>query len=196
MVNDTNDFDVRKRLKNLEALRAVGFAANRRLLRVQQVGRDCAIGAERFEDLHRPRLVDGQRASALRFGDPRAQALFAALLAFRALPDGFANRDLRDTVAPLLGQSADDCHRGRATYDLRRLRLRGLIERIPRTRRYRVTDDGLRIAMRCHRTHARVLRPALSVVFDASAANARINRAIGVFDDQIAHLWEGQALAA
>ena len=155
VVNDTYDFDVGRRLKNLEALKAIGFAANRRLLRVQQVSHDCAIGAERFDDLHRSRIVDGQRASALRFGDPRAQALFAALLAFRVLPDGFRNRDLRETVAALLGWPVEDYGRGRATYDLRRLRLRGLVERIPFTRCYRVTDDGLRTAMCYHRTHAR-----------------------------------------
>ena len=37
-------------------------------------------------DLYRPRPVDGQRAWALRFGDPCAQALLAALSAFRVLP--------------------------------------------------------------------------------------------------------------
>ena len=197
VVNDTYDFDVGRRLKNLEALKAIGFAANRRLLRVQQVSHDCAIGAERFDDLHRSRIVDGQRASALRFGDPRAQALFAALLAFRVLPDGFRNRDLRETVAALLGWPVEDYGRGRATYDLRRLRLRGLVERIPFTRCYRVTDDGLRTAMCYHRTHARVLRPALSVAFEAPPRPAaRLNRAIDSFDREVQRLWEGHDLAA
>ena len=94
------------------------------------------------------------------------QALFAALVAFRLLPEGFANRDLRETVAPLMGLSVADYHRNRTTYDLRRLRLRGLIERIPRTRRYRVTENGLRTALCYHRTHARVMRSAIAVSFD------------------------------
>ncbi len=197
VVNDTYDFDVGRRLKNLEDLKKIGFAANRRLLRVQRISHDCHIGAERFDDLHRSRMVDGQRASALRFGDPRAQALFAALLAFRVLPDGFANRDLRETVAPLLGLPPEAYGRNRMTYDLRRLRLRGLIERIPFTRRYRVTDAGLRTAMCYHRTHARVLRPALAVVFDAPPrAAARLNRAVDSFDSEVQRLWEGRQLAA
>jgi len=197
VVNDTYDFDVGRRLKNLDDLKRIGFAANRRLLRVQHVSHDCAIGAERFDDLHRSRLVDGQRASALRFGDPRVQALLAALLAFRVLPDGFQNRDLRETVAPLLGLPVDDYGRGRMTYDLRRLRLRGLIERIPFTRRYRVTDDGLRTAMCYHRTHARVLRPAMSVAFEAPPhSTARLHRAIDSFDREVHRLWEGHGLAA
>ena len=123
VVNDTYDFDVGRRLKNLYDLKRIGFAANRRLLRVQRISHDCLIGAQRFGDLHRPRVVDRQRASALCFGDPRAQALLAALLAFRVLPDGFQNRDLRQTVAPLLGLSFEEYSRGRMTYDLRRLRL-------------------------------------------------------------------------
>ena len=197
VVNDTYDFDIGRRLKNLDDLKRIGFAANRRLLRVQRISHDCLIGAQRFGDLHRPRVVDRQRASALRFGDPRAQALLAALLAFRVLPDGFQNRDLRRTVAPLLGLSLEEYGRGRMTYDLRRLRLRGLIEKIPFTRRYRVTDDGLRTALCYHRTYARVLRPAMSVVFDAPPRSAsRLNRAVDSFDSEIQRLWEGRQLAA
>ena len=197
VVNDTYDFDVGRRLKNLDDLKRIGFAANRRLLRVQKVSHDCAIGAGTFDDLHRPRVVDRQRASALRFGDPRVQALLAALLAFRVLPDGFQNRDLRTTVAPLIGLSVEEYGRGRMTYDLRRLRLHGLIERIPFTRRYRVTDHGLRTALCYHRTYARVLRPAMSVVFEAPPRSAsRLARAVDSFDREVQRLWEGYDLAA
>ena len=186
-----------RRLKNLDDLKRIGFAANRRLLRVQKVSHDCAIGAGTFDDLHRPRIVDRQRASALRFGDPRVQALLAALLAFRVLPDGFQNRDLRTTVAPLIGLSVEEYGRGRMTYDLRRLRLHGLIERIPFTRRYRVTDHGLRTALCYHRTYARVLRPAMSVVFEAPPRSAsRLARAVDSFDREVQRLWEGYDLAA
>jgi len=48
------------------------------------------------------------------------------------------------------------------TYDLRRLRLHGLIARIPHTQRYRVTDDGLRTALFFTRVYARILRPGLA----------------------------------
>ena len=74
---------------------------------------------ETFEQLHRPAVVEDRRVSALRFGDPRIQALLAALLTFRLLPMGFANRELRAHVAPLLGVSAHAYGPGRASYDLR-----------------------------------------------------------------------------
>ena len=83
------------------------------------------------------------------------------------------------------------------TYDLRRLRLRGLIVRIPSTRRYRVTDDGLRTALCYHRTYARVLRPAMSAVFDGPSRSAsRLNRTVDSFDTEIQRLWKGRQLAA
>jgi hypothetical protein len=48
---------------------------------------------------------------------------------------------------------------GRMSYDLRRLRLHGLIERIPKTHRYLLTSFGLRSALLLTRVYARVLRP-------------------------------------
>ena len=127
VINDTYDFRIGRRLKNLEALQATGFAANRRLLGVQRISHHCQLGVQVFDGLHRPAVIDDRRVSTLRFGDPRVQALLATLLAFRLLPVGFANRQLREHVAPLLGLSLDDYGPSRATYDLRRLRLRGLI---------------------------------------------------------------------
>lgn len=49
------------------------------------------------------------------------------------------------------------------TYDLRRLRLHGIVERLARTHRYQLTRDGLRVALFFSRAYARLLRPALSI---------------------------------
>ena len=50
------------------------------------------------------------------------------------------------------------------TYHLRRLRLHGIIERIPRSHRYQLSPEGLRIALFFSRTHARLLRPKLAEI--------------------------------
>ena len=195
VINDTYDFDVGRRLKNLDDLKQIGFAANRRLLGVERLSHDAIIGAETLAALHRPALVDGQRASTLRFGDPRVQALLAALLRFDLLPAGFRNRELREAVAPLRGMSLDDYNAGQMTYDLRRLRLRGLIERIPHSQRYRLTGEGLCIALAYHRTQARVLGPVLSATLDGESTT-RLHEAVATYDREVGHLWEGHALAA
>ncbi|MGH6691556.1 MAG: hypothetical protein ACREF4_12865, partial [Gammaproteobacteria bacterium] len=108
---------------------------------------------------------------ALRFLDPRVLALFAALVLFRLLPQGFTARDLRQHVAPLLGLAPDALSMGRVTYDLRRLRLHGLIAREPKHHRYRVTDAGLRVALFLPRVWARTLRPGLATVLPDTAPN-------------------------
>jgi len=170
-INDTRDFAIGRGLTNLSALRKVGFHANRRLLDVQRLSHDCAIGEATVERVHRPVVVNGQRAPGLRFLDPRVLALFCALVVFRLLPEGFTARDLRQHVAPLLGLAPEALPAGRLTYDLRRLRLHGLIARQPKRHRYRVTDAGLRLALFVPRVWARTLRPGLATVMPEAAPN-------------------------
>ena len=121
-INDTYDFEIGRQLHNLPQLRKVGFAANRRLLDVQQISHDCSIGEDSFNRIHQPVTVHGQRGSALRFGDRRVLALLLALVMYRHLPRGFTNKDLREHVAQLLGLSPGHFTQGKMTYDLRRLR--------------------------------------------------------------------------
>jgi hypothetical protein len=169
-INNTRDFYIGKSLRNLPALRQIGFQANRRLLATQRITHDCILAEETFQQLNRPRMVDGQRASALRFADPMVQAIWSALLLFDLLPTGFSNRALRTNLAAIRGQSEDQFTQGRMTYQLRRLRLHGLIERIPKTHRYRLTDFGFRVAIFCTRTYARVLRPGLGLVLPQTSS--------------------------
>jgi hypothetical protein len=171
-INDTRDFGINRGLLNLPALRQIGFAANRRLLDVQKTSHDCTIGEEAFERLQRPCTKETQRTSALRFADRTAQALLGALLLFRFLPSGFSNRDLREPFAQLLAQEPLSLTQGKMTYHLRRLKMHGLIQRVPKSHRYRLTDFGLRSALFYHCAHARLLRPGLAHVLAPEAHNA------------------------
>jgi hypothetical protein len=168
-INNTRDFYVGKSLRNLPALRKIGFQANRRLLQVQSITHDCILAEETFQRLNQPLVIDQQRASALRFADPMVQAIWNALLIFDRLPTGFSNSDLRRNLAALRGQPLEQFTQGRMTYHLRRLRLHGLIQRIPQTHRYRLTDFGLRVAVFCTRTYSRILRPGLGLVLPATS---------------------------
>ena len=91
--------------------------------------------------------------------------------------------------------STDAYGPGRSSYDLRRLRLRGLVERMPRSHRYRVTEAGQRIALCYCRGQRRVLGPALSALFDDKAPPA-LGRLVARFDHHINRLWQGERLAA
>jgi len=179
-INDTRDFALGKRLHNLAALRQVGFHANRRLLDVQQLSHDCALGETTLIQVQRPQVVNDQRVPALRFPDPRVQALLGVLVVFRLLPHGFAAAEFRQHLAPLLGLPPAALTPGRLTYDLRRLRLHRLIARTPKTHRYQVTPFGLRLALFVTRVHARLLRPGLALLTPESARDHSPLR--GAFD--------------
>jgi len=179
-IHNARDFGTRvgKRLHNLPVLRQIGFQANRRLLDVQRTSQDCTIGEEEFRRVTQPLEVQGQRASALRYADTCVLALLSALLVFRLLPRGFANHELREHLAPLLGKDPSEMTQGRMTYQLRRLRLHGLIVRQPRSHRYEVTQRGFRIALFFTRSYARLLRPGIAELLDPAARpDSRLRRA-------------------
>ena len=71
---------------------------------------------------------------------------------------------MRKLLAQLLGLNPAHYSTGRMTYDLRRLRLHGIIERIAHSHRYQLTPDGLRIALFFSRTYAHLLRPKLAQI--------------------------------
>jgi hypothetical protein len=192
IINNAYDFDIGRRLHNLPALRKVGFSANRRLLDVQRISHDCQIGQDTFEQIHRPVVRGEQRAAALRFGDPRVLALLGALTLFRVMPCGFRNRDLRAYVSQLLSVSPAGVTQGMMTYDLRRLRLHGFIERIPRSHRYRITDFGFRAAILLTRTYGRVIRSGLAVLTTRDPP-ARLRNAVGALENAIDALWSDVA---
>ena len=116
---------------------------------------------------------------------------------FRLQPNGFTNRDLRNHLTRLLGADPHTWPAGRATYDLRRLRLHGLIERIPHTHRYRVTETGLRDAMFLTRVHDRLIRTGQRQLADPDPpAPAPLRAAARAYDTALDHLVRQAGLAA
>jgi predicted MarR family transcription regulator len=93
---------------------------------------------------------------------------------------GFTNQSLRGLVAGLLGTSYST---GQMTYDLRRLRLHGLVERIAHTHTYTLTPDGQRVATFYTKLDQRLLRPLLDA--DKPPAPAELRRAFAVIDKNI-----------
>jgi hypothetical protein len=184
-INDSRDFGIGKRLCNLPALAQVGYQANRRLLDVERLTTDPTIGEGALRAVADPVTVGSQRVSALPFDSVRTQALLSALVVFRLLPHGFRNADLRAHLAPLLGMAPADMTPGRMSYDLRRLRLHGLIERLPGTHRYTVTDHGFKIALFLSRVHTRLVRPGLAEALDDHTLPTPLRRRFDQLDTAI-----------
>ncbi|MGH3524495.1 MAG: hypothetical protein ACRDU4_17140, partial [Mycobacterium sp.] len=80
VINDPEDLGCLHRLHNLDELQARARAVNTTLLNTERVGQGCVLASPAFERIAQPTLTeDGRRAPALRFGDPRVQALAGAL---------------------------------------------------------------------------------------------------------------------
>ena len=195
-INDTRDFAIGKRLRNLPELRQVGFQANRRLLATQRLGHDPIAAARALHNITDPITIGDSRVAGLRFGDARAMALLSLLAVFRLSVRGFTNRDLRCHLAPLLGLLPGAMTAGQATYDLRRLRTHGLIERIPHTNRYLPTEDGLRAAIVLTQTHTRLLTPALAAATDPLADFPHLHRTLDNVKTALDDYAKRQGLAA
>ena len=195
-INNSYDFGIGKRLCNLPKLREVGFAANRRLLDVEHISHDCILAEDTFQAINGPVAEGRQRASGLRFADPRVHALLHAVILFRQLAEGFRSSDLRQQLAALSGRDPESISQGAITYQLRRLRLHGLIERLPNSFRYRVTQFGLRAALFFSRAYNRLLRPGLAAALPGlCACNPTLKPAFDKIDDQIT-AWIKQAKLA
>ncbi len=192
VINKPRDIGVRARLEHLHELVAKARGVNDRLLTIERAGQGCAIGSALFERIHQPYIHQGQRTGALRFGDPRAMALTGALTMFIHVLAGFTNSSLRGLVAGLLGR---DYTTSQMTYDLRRLRLHGLIERVPKTHSYVLTPDGTRVAVFYNKVHGRLLRPLIAAG-DQPPAPVELRRALGTIDRHIADYADNARLAA
>ena len=172
-INETADFGVAKGLSHLPELKEIGFTASRRLLDVQRISHDPAEGAAALAALNQPVISPaGTRTAGMPVTSPRVQALLAVLCVFRLLPHGFTNRDLRTCLAPLLGLTPEAMTSGQISYDLRRLRIHGLIERIPGTFRYQVTHTGIRQALFLTRLTQRLLITGLAELHRPQPARA------------------------
>jgi hypothetical protein len=180
VINKPADIGVLARLEHLPELVDKARAVNRRLLMIERAGQDCAIGSSLFERTHQPYTHEGQRTGALRFGDPRAMALTGALCAQIHAVTGFTNHSLRGLVAGLLDAPYST---NQMTYDLRRLRLHGLIVRIPHTNTYTLTPEGLRVAIFYTKLHHRLLSPLLEA--DRPPASPEIRRALTTIEHSI-----------
>jgi len=180
VVNDPGDLDLLKGLAHLPQVQRLARQINARVLTMLRVGQSCAIENALFEGVSRPYVRDGQRTGALRFGDSRVMALAGALCLTVHAIAGFNNRSLRALVGELLGTTYTSAQ---MTYDLRRLRLHGLIARIPNSNTYFLTPHGLRVAIFYTKVHDRLLAPLLGA--DEPPAPLPLRRALHTIDQHV-----------
>lgn len=188
-----HDFGVNKGRSNLPYLQKIGREINRRLLEVERVSHNSGLSGDSIQRVVQPTVTqDGEKAPALKFGQPRVMALLVALTLFHHLIDGFHNRDLRAHMVDLLGVSSEQYTPSQMSYDLRRLRLKGLIFRPPKSHRYFLTPYGWKLARLFTRLEARVFRPAIAMfTSDTAVLPFPLRASLQRVDAQLDHLIYG-----
>jgi len=181
VVNAPRDLGCNARLPNLAELQDKARACNRRILEAERAGQGAVLASPAFERIAHPAVnADGRRTPALRFGDPRVMALAGALTTTLLAATGITNKSLRALMTGLLHGPYSP---NQATYDLRRLRLTGLITRIEHTNRYVLTPDGLKVAIFYTKLHNRLLRPLLAA--DQPQAPPELRSALRAIDQHV-----------
>ena len=164
VINDPGDLGCLRRLQHLDELQTRARAVNTTLLDTERVGQGCVLASPAFERIAQPTLTeDGRRAPALRFGDPRVQALAGVLCTSVLAVTGITNKSLRALMTGLLGGT--DYTMNQASYDLARLARNRLItqsrqESVPAHRRRAAVCDLLHQAARPTAASASGRRPA------------------------------------
>ena len=118
-------------------------------------------------------------------------ALTGALCHTLLAATGFTNKNLRVLTAGLLGSTYRP---NQMTYDLRRLRLAGLIQRLPHSNRYQLTPDGIRIAVFYTKIYNRLLVPLVAA--DQPQAPPQLRQALRTLDQHVEGYIDRARLAA
>ena len=193
--NNMMDFGVLRGLKNFARLVEMGYHFNDRLLEQEQISQDCFLSLQQMRELSQSTLrEDGQRASALRFADPRTMAVLEALACHAYIPKEIGNRSLRGTVAQRLEGVLDSYSSAQMTYDLRRLRLKGLIERVGKSHCYHLTDLGIRVVTFFTKLYHRLFAPGLAALLPDQPFPSDLAIALNQVTE-VLQSWSDQAFA-
>jgi hypothetical protein len=186
MINNPSDFACPRGIAHFAALVALGQTFNDRLLDQEQVPHDCFVSLETVRGLGQSTLdARGQRASALHFGDRRVMALLGALANFGLIPGGLSNKTLRRYIPDLLGVSASAYSGAKMSYDLRRLRLKGLVVRVPKSQHYVLTELGTKVAVFFTKLYTRLYRPGLAALVPAQTLPPPLAQALTTVSDLV-----------
>lgn len=135
---------MRKGIADLHRRAEVSQASNERYLDALASVDDDTTLAELSDQVARPVLWNGGRVRALDIGKPNDVALLQAISRGEFATNGFRNRDLRTLLFhdAKASKAAQRKNSARVTRQLRLLRAHGLIQKVPRTHLYRLTQRG------------------------------------------------------
>ena len=144
-------------LKRLEGM-VVAF------LGVVQAAHLSFVDGQQLDALAAPSVRGARRTAGVDLQKPRMRAVAEAVIAVAAKPESFSAADLAERVREKHGRAMAGYAARKAAYDLRKLRGKSLVERIDKTRQYRVRRPGIRTLAALLILREQVIKPVLSGV--------------------------------
>ena len=130
-----------------------------RFMEVLRSVESCWVTDETFETLGQPSQVGASRLAGVDLNRLRIRAVMMAVVALSVDVRGFRVEQVADLVRETLGQGYTS---RQASYDLKKLRGKGLVEKLSGTRRYLCPANGLRIMTSVVVLREQVIKPILS----------------------------------
>jgi hypothetical protein len=164
VINLATDFVATKSLSNLHTLTRMGQAVCKRLERTCLTAVSCPVRTGAYQALVEPGThASGRRYPAIRPERPGQQALLATMFSLAHCATGFSNRELRAKHQQQHGIAVTSAQ---ASYRLRTLRAHGLIQPVPRRRRYHLSRTGRPIVAFLVKLYRHLLAPVVQAASD------------------------------
>ena len=177
--NDVTDYGVKKAIENLPQLREKMSSIIDRYHDVQQDILETFVDRGQLRKLAEPTVLpNGKRIPGLKLDHPRQLALMHALVRFAHITTGctFTTREIHPYTLEALGISADNYSLASLRYDLSKLRAKGLTQKVPKSRRYRLTREGYSLCLVFLKLFERIYAPLTAGLLQPVSSDSKLQR--------------------
>ena len=175
--NNVNDYGVKKAVDNLPKLRERLESITDNYLNIQQDILETFVDRGQLKALAAPTIQPaGKRIPGLKLDNPRQLALMHALVRFAhvAAANSFSTFELHASTAAALGCTLSQYRLSSLRYDLSKLRAKGLVEKIPHSRRYRLLAHGYSICLVFLKLFERIYAPLTAAILRPFTADTKL----------------------
>src|SRR6202047_71250 len=130
----------------------------------------CVVSDETLEKLPQPAQIGRTRVGGIDLNKLRIRRVAEAVLALSAWPAGFTASDLARQINLMSGQPESEYGPRRAAYDIKKLRAKGMVCKIGKSRRYEPVPEGL--PSRSRPQNQPIQRPAITTTKTSAPACA------------------------
>jgi hypothetical protein len=176
IVHNTKQLRCRRRIDRFPQIIALLKGILERFLKVLRGVEACFVDNLKLDTWPLASKVGQTRVGGLDVNRPRMRAVMEGVIGLSVNPRGFTAADLAGRVKEILGKSVPDYHARQASYDLKKLRGKDLVQRIKHSRFYEASPGGLRAMAGFVVLREKVLNPLLAGACNLKAGRKPSNR--------------------